>query len=342
MEKDYDESRFADWVAKRFGTQHTAIVLGSKEFRQWLEDGLAAMDQPTFDGLNTYYVSRAARASGLTVALSGLGGDELFGGYPFFRSVPWLAGLARMAGRVPTLGKYLRAQGLRGISGPRKVLSLLVDHPDPGLELLAAYQSAQALFPRWAQDRLLADGNVDIGHTWYGLPYDFVAFLQQEGVDGDALSLLSRYTLRLFLGQRTLRDTDMMSMGVSLEVRAPFTDHVLVEAVWRVHGAVRCKGAPHKPYELELVRPYLGHDFPDRRKQGFVFPFQEWLQQDRRLRDMVWSTLTSAPLLRRVGLEPSAVGELLHLHSAHRFVPWSRVWSLFTLVWWAERHKVCL
>lgn len=206
---------------------------------------------------------------------------------PELYNVSRLAAFARAARGVAVLGRSIGARWCRGPSGPRKVLALLDRPPEPGLELLAAYQTAQALFPRWAQDKLLAQGNAGNGRSWYGLPLEFLAYLQQESDKGDVYTRISHYALCLLLGQRTLRDTASMSMGVSLEVRAPFTDHVLVETVWQVRGTVRCRGAPNKPYQVELTRPYLGHGLPVRRKQGFVFPFQSWLhQKDRHLRDV--------------------------------------------------------
>lgn len=305
---------------------------------RWLDDGLASMDQPTFDGLNTYFVSRAARECGLTVALFGLGADELFGGYPFFRSIPWLARLSRAARRLGLVTRHLRIYRSQGVSGPLKTLALLHEPPEAGLELLAAYQTAQALFPKWTQDWLLGDMAVGDNLTWYGLPYTFVDFLKQEDRDAEAISRVSRYALRLFLGQRTLRDTDSMSMGVSLEVQAPFTDHVFLEALWQEPGKLRCRGAPDKPRELELVRPYLGDDFPKRRKQGFVFPFQQWLQKSQ-LGTTVKDALASAPALRRAGLEPTAVRAFLE-RQFHHSLAWSRVWALYTLVWWVNHHGV--
>ena len=124
-EPDYDESTYAQWVSSRFRTEHRAVTITAEEFGHWLPDGLAAMDQPTFDGLNTYCVARTARASGLTVALSGLGGDELFGGYPHFQQVPAIARVARLGAYLPEPVRRLATQSVGGLHGWRKVVQVL-------------------------------------------------------------------------------------------------------------------------------------------------------------------------------------------------------------------------
>ena len=103
-----DESPIAAEVAAHYGTRHTTRFVTEAEFRDDLPKIMEAMDQPTIDGLNTWFVSKAARELGLKVAISGLGGDELFGGYPSFRDVPLCVRAAAIPGRIPLLGKLVR------------------------------------------------------------------------------------------------------------------------------------------------------------------------------------------------------------------------------------------
>lgn len=334
-EPDYDESTYAQWVSSRFRSEHRAVIVTANEFERWLPDGLAAMDQPTFDGLNTYCVARAARESGLAVALSGLGGDELFGGYPHFRQVAAIARAARLGAWLPERARRLATRTIGRLHGWRKVLQIF-GSPVPGrYRILAAYQVAQVLFPASFQRRLLRNyGQVE--GVWFGLPLEFVGFLDNDGRDEDEISLLSRYTVRLFEGERLLRDTDSMGMAHSLAIRTVFTDHVLLEAMWQVAGRTRCAGAPDKPFEVSLVRPLLGECYPVRPKHGFVFPFARWLQQST-LRLGVLETLRDEALSSRAGLDPSAVREVAD-GVAH--MPWSRVWSLYVLLEWVKRHDV--
>jgi asparagine synthase (glutamine-hydrolysing) len=170
-EPDFDESPYSRWVAETHRTQHTEIRLRSEDFAAWLPDALSAMDQPTFDGMNTYCVARAVRQHGLTVALSGLGGDELFGGYPFFKTIPWLRGVAAAGRLTPeTLRRRLGERLGRSptpVAGPRKTLELALVPPARSLQVIAAYQVSQMLFPTWARDQLLGtnagDGSPDFG-----------------------------------------------------------------------------------------------------------------------------------------------------------------------------------
>jgi asparagine synthase (glutamine-hydrolysing) len=335
-ENQYDESGYARWVAEKFHTSHAAVTIGVQEFLDWLGDALSGMDQPTFDGLNTYFVARAARESGLTVALSGLGGDELFGGYPFFRSASRLSHLGRLGIALPNALKRWTVAHLGSIHGIRKGLHLFGEPVHSGRHLLAAYQTSVALFPSHAQHELI-EGELP-ENLWFGLPQSFLKFLEEEGRDRDALSLLSKYVLRLFEGERTLRDSDSMSMAVSLEVRTVFTDHKLIEQLWQIPGKIRCAGAPDKPYQARLARPILGADYPLRRKQGFIFPFQEWLQQEK-AKEQALETLQDTSLAKSIGLSPAAVQKLSGSITSQ---PWSRVWTIFVLLDWTRRHGVTL
>lgn len=334
-EKAYDESAYARWVAERFQTQHSTILLGAAEFSAWLEDALDGMDQPTYDGLNTYFVARAARESGLKVAISGIGGDELFGGYPYFKFAPTVARL-NLPGRLfPAKARHFLSQMGR-LHGPLKALHIFEQETLPELELLAAYQVSQALFPEKAQRALWVDQNQS-DELWFGLPPEFAEFLQHEGGGGDELARLSHYVLRLFEGERVLRDSDSMSMASSLEIRTVFTDHVFIEKVWKIAGNVRCQGAPNKPFEAQIARPILGDAYPYRRKQGFIFPFQVWLQTPA-MQTRIHEVLTDMEGLSRLGLKADGLRRLLEVSS----LPWSRLWALYVLARWTDRHQVTL
>ena len=148
QEDAYDESTYSRWVATRFKTEHTELHFTWSRFLEWLPASIAGMDQPTFDGINSYFVARAAKEKGLTVSLSGLGADELFGGYLHFRTIPWIS-------RIFNAGKHLPVSILALISrlrwnpmvvGPGKILLVLHNlYKDnaPALLVLAAYQATQ-------------------------------------------------------------------------------------------------------------------------------------------------------------------------------------------------------
>jgi len=349
-ESSYDESPYSNWVAQCFGTKHTEIRLRKDDFYEWLPDGLAAMDQPTFDGLNSYCVARAAKESGMTVALSGMGADEVFGGYPFFKHIPWIYRLSCLIPRNSAavlqdhLGRWLGSQKNR-VAGFWKILELLCAQKSPRsvMNTLTAYQTANLLFPYWTRKNLLVNSlSEQLSHSWFGLDRDFQEFIKNELSDDDQMSLVSKVTLRLFLGERCFRDMDSMSMGVSLEVRAPFTDHLFLENVWRVPGKIRCKGAPDKPFEWEVVRPFLGEAFPQRNKQGFTFPFEEWLR-DGAVFKLARNLLSNKRLAADIGLKAEVIQKIMGgFFGVNSAVPWSRIWSLFVLLHWCEHNRVFL
>jgi asparagine synthase (glutamine-hydrolysing) len=205
-----------------------------------------------------------------------------------------------------------------------------------GLELLAAYQLSQSLFPQKELDSLLEERLLPIS-SWFGLPVEFLDFLNPSVKDDDELSQLSRYVLRLFQGERTLRDSDSMSMASSLEVRTVFTDHIFLEKVWKIPGKIRCQGAPHKPFEARLAQPILGNDYPYRRKHGFVFPFQLWLQT-KMMREGIREILLDAATCRRIGLRCRQVERIIE----DAALPWSRIWALYVLAKWSAKNQASL
>ncbi len=328
----FDESGWAAAVAAHVGATHHEVRVTEDAFRRWLPDAVAAYDQPSFDGLNTYFVSRAAREAGLTVALSGLGADELFGGYPHFGAVPAIVRASRLAGALPSRARgwlraafddRSRAQTLRG-----KLVDVIGAAP---VGAVHAYQLANALFRRDAIERLTGRA---LSPDYCGLP---------DGVDadasGDVRDATSRLSLRLFLGERCLRDTDQMSMASSLEVRAPFTDHALVECALRVAAADRTAGSPNKRYESALFAARLPATITRRAKRGFVFPLARWLRDafdpaaDAALRDPA--------LAESIGLDAEAVAAFRDAFvRGDAGVPWSRVWLLAQVMRWCDTHGV--
>jgi len=352
-----DESRYSRQVAKLWSPSHTEVEIALGDFAKWLPDALGAMDQPTFDGINTYLVARAAREAGLKAALSGIGADELFGGYPFFRTIPLLRTFAEQASRIPSWARTafphfsaIPEGSLSSLAGPGKALDLLDCERDSGAQgaelITAAYQVAQTLFPSWARRALTAQPldarESDKARPRFGLPDEFFEFLCPEIEAMDSAGQVSLLAWRLFLGERCLRDTDTMSMGVSLEVRAPFTDHVLVDQVLRLPGRRRCAGAPDKPFEQRLLEPIFQRQWPRRRKRGFILPFDQWLASPSG-GALVAETLQDGSAVSDLGLRPDAVRFLWREHATHQDeVPWSRVWALFVLVHWCKRHGVKL
>lgn len=338
-EKEYDESAYALWVAKRIGANHTEVLVDQDLFFKWIENALDAMDQPTFDGINSYFVSRAAKESGLTVALSGLGADEVFGGYPFFRFVPKLNLVDHFLRFIPIGNKWVKSAVPNWqLSGPLKLLELSLQRSKDEIPDLAAYQSAQVMFPFWMRERLNRKNGSSSSVRW-GLPADFINWIAGECFSGMQMDRLNRFALRLFLGERCLRDTDTMSMGVSLEVRTVFTDHQWINSVMKIPAVLRCEGAPEKPFEWELFKDLLSSEYPYRKKQGFTFPFEKWLTGQG---NMVREVVENPRLAALVGFDTKDIVRIAdHFYNGQR-VPWSRIWMLFILFRWCDKHGAAL
>lgn len=337
-----DESDEAGHIASAIGTEHHRIELPASEFVGRLDEALGALDQPTFDGLNTYFMARAVRDAGITVALVGTGGDELFGGYESFRQLPRLS---RWLGIMPTLTRRGVSGALRSIARIQqgtlpaqtrwaKLPGMVAAAPD----LISLYQLSYALFLPEFQRRLLAYG---VDPLRDGLTTLVRTELEEDLRGRPALSAISILEQRCFLGERLLRDSDVASMAVGLELRLPLTDHLLTDAAFLLPEHVRYAPIGRKSL---LRRTGLGGLDPGlfaRPKQGFVLPIDSWLRSE--LKDEVTNVLTDRGACDAVGLQPETVAALWDAFRAGRpGLYWTRIWALYVLVRWAAAHGLRL
>ena len=348
-ETGLDESQYAARVAQAIGSRHTNVTLREEDFLRQLPDALTAIDQPTFDALNTYFVSRAAREAGMTVALAGTGGDELFGGYPSFVELPKML---RAGAWVPwPLGGAIGA-AYRGVAAfywnrlgqapPQTRWGKIADVAGAGGDLLRLYQTSYALFTREAQSRL-ASARVQAAQRAedFGLNASVAAAWRDRIEDSEILHAISLLELSSFVGERLLRDTDAASMAVSLEVRVPLLDWALCEKVAGMDAARRFSPLGKKRLLRDLALQRLDPIIFDRPKSGFVLPIGEWAR--RRLQPKMERVLSDAALVSRAGLEPASVRTLWKSYVAGRpGLYWSRVWSLYALLSWCQNHDVAL
>lgn len=263
-----DEAPQAERAAAALGTDHATVRIGRGEFEAIVDDFLEAMDQPTIDGLNTYLVSRAAAGQGLKVALSGLGGDELFGGYPSFRQIPLLLRCARVAALFPAirngLESLLWAMPRRLV--PPKVAGLF----GHGSNISISYFLRRALYLGNELDALLdeawlAEGLAAVtdGRLASEVLRDFPA-----GVPLHAQ--ISALESCLYMRNQLLRDTDWASMAFGLEVRTPYVDAALIG---RLAPAIASTAPPRKG---DLAQCSTRYSIPGRMKTGFVTPVRQW------------------------------------------------------------------
>ncbi len=343
-EAEYNEGHVARRVAEAIGTRHQEVVLTQDRFVRQLDAAVDSLDQPTFDGLNAYYMSHAVREAGLKVALVGTGGDELFGGYTSFRDLPVLRRWSRGLRWVPLalqLAVARRAAAVLGPSAgavpPQTRWAKLPEMVRRRGDLLALYQLAYALFLPDFQRELLADPAA--GGLVNGLPAPTHAILLEATRARSPLSAISVMEQRLFLGERLLRDNDAASMAASIEQRLPLVDRVLFEAIDRLPDEVRY----HPLRRKELLRRIgLGGLDPalfERPKSGFVLPYDRWIRLG--LGAAMDGTLRDPEAVRPTGLNPEVVLRLWKAFLAGApGIYWSRVWALFVLVRWCQRQQV--
>lgn len=329
-EQAFSEARYARTMAEHVGAEHYERTITAADLVHEFDNILVALDQPSIDGVNSYFVSQTARQAGLTVALSGLGGDELFGGYPnTFGDVPKVYNLLRTVQRLPGaanvagagLSHFYNKNGWqrladafrqpaslasayltrRGLFSPSEVQALV--HPD-------LWQEAQKVFDPVAHIGANAGGDAT-RHT----PHATFAWI-------------SRAELRTYTHHQLLRDTDAMSMAHSLEVREPLLDVRLVEAVLRLPAQLKTNHLPApKPLLAAAVGEYLPKSIAERKeKMGFFFPMAIWLKDA--LQEQIRGWLGQVD--QQGWLQPGKVAQLAGQFQADQ-LQWSRLWAVVAL-----------
>jgi asparagine synthase (glutamine-hydrolysing) len=345
-EAGFDESAYARRVATALGTEHVELKLTQERFRRDLEPALTSLDQPTFDALNTYYVSRLVREAGFTVALAGTGGDELFGGYRSFRDLPRARAVGKATKLIPEAVLARAAElvlrlkhGATGEVPPQTRWGKLPDLLAARADALALYQVAYGLFTHTFLEQLCASPAQ--GLVSNGLPPERALELTRAVSGLTSLSAIGVLELALFVGERLLRDTDAASMAASLEVRVPLLDHAVVEAALAVPDEARFHPLGRKQLLKSLAMPDLDPTIFDRPKSGFVLPIEVWAKDQ--LAAQIETLFADRTLVESVGLRPEALGRLWRAFRAGApGIYWSRVWTPYVLLHWCRQHGVGL
>lgn len=304
---EFDETAIAQEIAQRYGTDHHRIQLSEEEVIASVTEAVEKMDLPSVDAINTYIVSRAVAAHGVKVALSGLGGDELFGGYPSFRDVPRL----QLVAALPSFVR--RIIGFIGSLGDR-----LADLPQTGDAGELAHWRR-----RFLTDKSIRRAGLPIAteprETPVALPDDFARISWAE---------LTGYMRRMLL-----RDADQMSMAVSLEMRVPFLDHELVEYVLGLPAEAKKRYSGVKGLLVEAFRDLLPASVYDRPKAGFVLPIRQWMGGPL-------AAFVDDGILEIVARRLLPKGFTDDMREAFRKdrLHWSRLWSIVVLGHYARRR----
>jgi asparagine synthase (glutamine-hydrolysing) len=340
-EKAFDESEPSRRTAELLGIPHEVLTLSAGEMLGALDNAVWAMDAPTVDGLNAYWICRAGARAGFKVALIGQGGDELFGGYD---SIAWFERFTHIASRLRWL--------------PRTVARAILDHDafpfrwrklsylaGAGHPFVAAEMAVKVLFLERDVTGLVDPDLARVGGV-AGKSKDELEALTHlrtwaARTEGCGLQDKIAYLdVHAHLEPRLLRDGDAMSMAHSLEVRPVFLDHELMEYTFSLPGHMRMQKKKLLLDAMRLLMPPAAYEeIVARPKRGFLIPYERWLTVE--LRSAVEATFESERL-RAVGvLQPAGVQRVWRSFLAHPLrVGWSRVWSLFVLQRWCETMKV--
>ncbi len=332
-ESEFSEARYAKMVAEKFGTQHTEIKLTPQDFLRDLPDALNAMDHPSGDGPNTFVVSRVTKEAGVTMALSGLGGDELFAGYDIFK-------------RSVSLHekRYLQSfpKALRQIGGKL-------------LQLIKPSVSSDKIYEILKGDRMNFEYTYPLSRQVL-LDHKLVDLLQKEklpenavfnivndrlGVDssGITLPLLSKVTyaeIYTYMQNVLLRDTDQMSMAHALEVRVPFLDHELAEFVFGLGDSVKYPTYPKKLL-VESLGELLPKEIVHRPKMGFTFPWESWMRTELKgfCEERLHSFATRDEINGR-----HLISMWSDFLAGRKSCKWSHLWYIIVLENWLDANGV--
>ncbi|MFN9406986.1 MAG: asparagine synthase (glutamine-hydrolyzing) [Dolichospermum sp.] len=323
-ESEFNEGELAQKIANHFGAKHTEYQVTSSFAKSILPDFLAAIDQPSIDGFNTFCVSKVAHDHNMKVVLSGLGGDEIFGGYKSFQKVPQMVEWGKKLNTLPFLRTGL-GLGLErwGTSPKIKRLGGFLKQPPT---FASAYNTFRGIFSHQEACMIINQLSISIpilpplvppyqggkpesessslpllrgGLGWGSTPEDEVSFLELSG----------------YMRNQLLRDSDIMSMNWGLELRVPFVDKTLLEAVAPIPSNIRL--AQGKKLLTQAIT-----EIPDwvvnRPKKGFSFPFENWMNSE-------------------FGDYFDNVHQNLNIPLNIPLNPWYRRWSLAILNHWWEQ-----
>ena len=320
-EKEFSEAALARRVAERFETDHQEVRVTGEDFIAELPKLLAAMDQPTNDGVNTYFVSRAARQAGLTVVLSGLGGDEMFWGYKHYR---WLATYRDPLRWLPMAPAMLRNPLLEGVvaygrfRGRENLMRLAFLKNRLNSEAL--YLAVRGFFAPEQITGLLDITSSELRH--FSDQYCGPAQTRSAREKGSAAGAFSYLEAKRYMHDQLLRDTDVFSMAHSIEARVPYLDHCVTDLSMRLDPESKRPGLMNKPALVRAVGDDLVSELSRQRKMGFTFPLASWMHKNAaRLQEIAGQARL---------LDPAAVGKVWNAFGAGR-LHWSRAWATVVL-----------
>ncbi len=326
MEKEWDESPIAKKVADRYNTSHTRIELKGFHFLSELANAVQSMDHPSGDGINSYVVAKATKSYGIKMAMSGLGGDEVFGGYPIFNRMKSTQALRKL---IPY--SMIPLQWMRSVLS-KKWNGVQVDRI---MEFLAAREGSNAQF--YQSDRVVRSKKSSAALLSSAHSFDFPHDLPWSRWDKKYLySAISIAEMRTYMSHVLLRDGDQMSMANGLEVRVPFLDHSLIESVLLMPDDWKM-GVYPKQLLIDLMGERIPAEVYQRKKQGFAFPWDQWMRGPL-------ASYCEKGLALLNDNDHFRPGVLLHewklFLNGNKEIPWNRLWHLVVLGHWIKNNNI--
>jgi asparagine synthase (glutamine-hydrolysing) len=343
---DIDESKDAQRTAAFLGTEHSHVLVKGEDVRDRIGHIASSLDQPSVDGVNSYFISMAAR-EGVTVAISGTGGDEVFAGYPWFISMilyeqhkekeflralaeSFLASVARLRILDPLVltRSGFKLQRIRSFAG-----------------FMARYAANYQIFDAWGTARLLSSQIRSLAQAGRSERYDLSSI--DELPNGSTIERVTGLCLRGYTNNQLLRDIDAVSMAHSLEVRVPYLDPLLIETALSLPDSVKMgevnqlSTCQRKTYRetgakrilIDIGRQFLPADFDLQPKRGFGMPFDVWLKGV--LREILLESLSENSIKKRGLLDvKEAVAVRERFLEGH--LSWARPWLLMMLELWCQ------
>jgi len=335
-ESDYSEAEYSRAIAREFHTDHHEITVSQSDLFSAIAPAIHAMDLPTIDGVNTYFVSERTRAAGVKVALSGLGGDEMFAGYSSFRTVPRMERFVKTWESLPAAGRNSMAHifaALAPSSDQNRKLAALGRNPS---RIAHPYFLSRMLFAPHQQDELLSTTKTD--STVFRSAEKSLTDALSHAQRLDPVNRVSYLEARCYMLNTLLRDSDTMSMAHGLEVRVPLIDHQLARRVLALPGSWKLDSGTPKPLLLRALGSPLPDKIVNRPKRGFTLPFEHWLRDA--MRPVVEQSLSK--------ISEGALGAWISENAARKVwedflqgkTSWSRPWALYVLQSWCEQNSL--
>ena len=332
-ESKFSEATYARTVAEKFGANHHEIKLTPQTFLSSLPEAVGNIDHPSGDGLNSWIVSRETKNQGISMALSGLGGDEVFAGYDVFKRIPEISNQDWLL----SFPMFLRRTGAK-----------LLELKNPGISsrkqtevLTSEYFDLKSLYPIFR--KVLLDSQIEKILSKQALnPQNRISKIIDElevYEDFSRLLVLSRISIAeisTYMQNTLLRDTDQMSMAHGLEVRVPFLDHNLVEYATYISDTIKYPVTP-KRLLVESFADLLPEEIVNREKMGFVLPWEYWMRNE--LRSFCEERI--ALLAENRWFNERGVIDLWEQFlKGSKYVGWSRIWHLVVLSDWIKKNRI--